>query len=50
MPYVPRIHLLQELAPRSGFFKRADFECVRKHLAERPDLQVAISLANALAG
>ena len=45
---VPRIHLLQESAPRSGFFERSDFECVRKQLAERPDLQVAISLAHAL--
>lgn len=44
---VPRIHLLQESAPRSGFFERSDFERVRKHLAERPDLQLAISLAHA---
>ena len=44
---VPRIHLLQESAPRSGFFERSDFERVRKHLAKRPDLQVAISLAHA---
>ena len=29
---VPRIHLLQESAPRSGFFERSDFERVRKHL------------------
>ena len=43
---VPRVHLLQESAPRSGFFERADFERVRKHLAKRPDLQLAISLAN----
>jgi integrase len=43
---VPRIHLLQESAPRSGFFERSDFERVRKHLAKRPDLQVAISLAH----
>ena len=42
---VPRIHLLQESAPRSGFFERTDFERVRKHLAKRPDLQVAIALA-----
>ena len=42
---VPRIHLLQESAPRSGFFERADFERVRKHLTARPDLQVAIALA-----
>jgi hypothetical protein len=34
-------------APRSGFFERADFDRVRAHLAKRPDLQVAISLANA---
>jgi hypothetical protein len=26
---VPRIHLLQESALRSGFFERSDFECVR---------------------
>jgi integrase len=44
---MPRIHLLQESAPRSGFFERSDFERVRKHLARRPDLQVAISLAYA---
>jgi integrase len=44
---VPRIHLLQESAPRSGFFERSDFERVRKHLTKRPDLQVAISLAHA---
>jgi integrase len=44
---MPRIHLLQESAPRSGFFERADFERVRKHLAKRPDLQIAISLSNA---
>lgn len=44
---VPRIHLLQESPPRSGFFERADFEHVRTHLAERPDLQLAISLAHA---
>jgi integrase len=43
---LPRIHLLQESAPRSGFFERSDFERVRKHLTKRPDLQVAISLAN----
>jgi integrase len=42
---IPRIHFLQESAPRSGFFERSDFERVRKHLANRPDLQVAISLA-----
>src|SRR5438067_11591542 len=29
---VPRIHLLQESAPRSGSFERSDFERVRKHL------------------
>lgn len=45
---VPRIHLLQESKPRSGFFERADFERVRKYLAKRPDLQVAISFAHAL--
>ena len=44
---VPRIHLLQESAPRSGFFERSDFERVRKHLTQRPDLQLAISLAHA---
>jgi integrase len=44
---VPRIHLLQESKPRSGFFERSDFECVRKHLSRRPDLQLAISLAHA---
>jgi integrase len=43
---VPRIHLLQESAPHSGFFERSDFECVRTHLSQRPDLQLAISLAN----
>jgi len=42
---VPRIHLLQESAPRSGFFEPSDFERVRKHLAERPDLQVALTIA-----
>ncbi len=45
---VPRIHLLQESAPRTGFFERSDFERVRKHLTQRPDLQLAISLAHAL--
>jgi integrase len=44
---VPRIHLLQESAPRAGFFERPDFELVRRHLSERPDLQCAISLAHA---
>jgi integrase len=44
---VPRIHLLQASAPRSGFFERSDFERVRKHLTQRPDLQLAISLAHA---
>ena len=39
--------LVKESDPRSGFFERADFERVRKHLAARPDLQLAISLANA---
>ena len=42
---VPRIHLLQESAPQSGLFERADFERVREHLTKRPDLQVAIALA-----
>jgi integrase len=42
----PVIHLLKESDPRSGFFERADFERVRRHLAKRPDLQLAISLAN----
>jgi len=45
---LPCIHLLKESAPRSGFFERGDFERVRKHLSNRPDLQVAISLAHAL--
>jgi hypothetical protein len=44
---VPGIHLLQESAPRSGFFERSDFDRVRKHLTQRPDLQLAISLAHA---
>lgn len=44
---VPPIHLLQESAPRAGFFERPDFERVRRHLSERPDLQCAISLAHA---
>ena len=44
---VPRIHLLQESAPRSGLFERSDFERVRKHLTQRPDLQGAISLPHA---
>lgn len=47
---MPHIHFLQESAPRSGFFERGDFERVRKHLTNRPDLQVAISLAHAFAG
>ncbi len=42
---MPRIHLLKEAAPRSGFFERSDFERVRKHLAKRPDLQVAVTIA-----
>ncbi len=40
---VPRIHLLQESAPRSGFFERSDYERVRKHL--RSELQVAVTIA-----
>jgi integrase len=42
---IPRIHLLQEATPRAGFFERADFERVRRHLTKRPDLQVAITIA-----
>ncbi len=42
---VPRIHFLQESAPRSGFFEALDFERVRKHLANRSDLQVAVTIA-----
>jgi len=42
---VPRIHLLKESSPRAGFFERADFERVRRHLGKRPDLQLAINLA-----
>ena len=39
---VPRIHMLKEAAPRSGFFERPDFERVRQYL--RSDLQVAITI------
>ena len=39
---VPRIHMLKESAPRSGFFERPDFERVRQYL--RPDLQVAVTV------
>lgn len=41
---VPRIHLLQEAAPRAGFFEQADFERVRRNLVNRPDLQTAITV------
>jgi integrase len=40
---VPRIRKLKEAAPRQGFFERAQFEAVRRHLPE--DLQVAATLA-----
>ncbi|BCA56674.1 putative Phage integrase [Nitrospira sp. KM1] len=42
---MPRIHLLQESAPRSGFFERADFERVCRALKKRPDLQAAVTIA-----
>jgi len=41
----PRIHLLQEAAPRAGFFERPDFERVRRQFAKRPDLQLAVTIA-----
>ena len=42
---VPRIHLLQETSQRSEFFERPDFERVCNHLARRPDLQLAVTIA-----
>ncbi len=42
---MPRIHLLQEAAPRAGFFEREDFERVRRQLRKRPDLQLAVTIA-----
>ncbi len=42
---LPKIHLLKEADPRSGFFEREDFERVRRHLADRPDLQAAVTIA-----
>ncbi len=41
---IPRIHLLQEAAPRAGFFEREDFERVRRQLTSRPDLQTAVTV------
>lgn len=41
---LPRIHKLTEAPPRAGFFERADFEAVRRHL--RPDLQGAVTIAH----
>lgn len=42
LPILPK---LKEARPRSGFFERAQFEAVKRHL--RPDLQVAVSIAYA---
>lgn len=39
---LPKIHKLKEAAPRSGFFERAQFEAVKRHLS--PDLQVAVTI------
>ncbi len=41
---LPKIHKLTEALPRAGFFERADFEAVRRHL--RPDLQCAVTIAH----
>lgn len=40
---MPVVRLLKEAAPRAGFFERAQYDAVRRHL--RPDLQVACDLA-----
>jgi integrase len=42
---LPILRKLKEAAPRAGFFERAQFEAVKRHL--RPDLQVAVSIAYA---
>ncbi len=42
---LPLIHKLKEARPREGFFERAQFEAVKRHL--RPDLQAAVSIAYA---
>jgi integrase len=39
---LPILRKLKEAAPRAGFFERAQFEAVKRHL--RPDLQVAVSI------
>jgi len=39
---LPIVRKLKEAKPREGFFERAQFEAVKRHL--RPDLQVAVSL------
>lgn len=41
---LPVIHKLTEAPPRAGFFERADFEAVRRHL--RPELQCAVTIAH----
>ena len=43
---LPVIQRLKEAAPRSGFFERAPYEAVRRHLA--PDLRVAVATAHEL--
>ena len=39
---VPVIRKLKESAPRQGFFERAQYDAVRKHLS--PDLQLAVGI------
>jgi integrase len=39
---LPTLRKLKEPAPRSGFFERADYEAVRRHLPA--DLQVAVTI------
>lgn len=40
---VPPFELLQEAAPRAGFFEEAQYRAVARHLA--PDLQAAVAIA-----
>jgi hypothetical protein len=42
---LPVIRKLKEAAPREGFFERDQFEAVHRRLDNRPDLQVAITIA-----
>jgi len=43
---LPFFHKPKEAAPRGGFFKRPQYEAVRRHL--EPDLQVAVTIAYTL--